>query len=83
MKKEYYIGTLEQMKAIDAKMCQNCNIPNQKGTENMVNPIETMVQNVYAVPVLDGWSGFSKEQVNAGITCTISTDVQFPEVVDD
>lgn len=80
MTQEYYIGTLEQIQAVDAKMCENCGVPNETGTVNMVNPIQTATPLVYAAPVVEKWNGFTKEQINAGITCTISTDVQFPEV---
>lgn len=80
MTQEYYIGTLEQIQAVDAKMCENCGVPNDTGTINMVNPIQTAIPLVYAAPVVEWWNGFTKEQVNAGIVCAKSIDVQFPEV---
>lgn len=75
----WYIGTLEEIQAVDAKMCENCGLPSV-GTTNMVKPIETANSGVYACPVVERWAGFNKEQINAGINQTIVRAVEFVEI---
>lgn len=74
----YYVGTLEELIAVDAQMCENCGIPT-KHTFNMVTPKETATSGVYAVPVVESWADFNQEQINAGIVQPTAEAVDFLE----
>lgn len=75
----YYIGTLEEIEAVNTKMCDNCGIPSGN-TTRMVDPIETATSGVFVCVEVESWGGYTKDQVNAGITQTKVETVEFPEV---
>jgi len=76
----YYVGTLEEMRALDAIICTNSGIPNTKGTSNWAIPRETLSGD-YCIPVpVNGWNGCTFEQMTAGISDVIVEIVEFPEV---
>lgn len=75
---EYYVGTLEECQSYDAIITANCGWPSG-GTTNWDNPKETAIPGVYAIEVPQGSHGFTKEQMNAGISSAITVDPEFPE----
>lgn len=80
---KYYVGTLKQLAPVEAQICANSGIPNEKGTDKWSDPRETTTTDIYARPVpVNGWNGFTYEQMTAGVTYpeTDAANVQFPEV---
>lgn len=77
----YYKGTLEEMQAIESTICTNAGLPNGKGTNNWADPRETVDSGVYAVPVpVDGWNGFTYEDMSSGVDAVEYESVEFPQV---
>ncbi len=74
---EYYTGTEEEMQALDDAISANCGWP-EGGTSHWDSPKEAVDSGVFALLVPQGKHGFTKEQMNNGITHEIITDVQFP-----
>lgn len=77
----YYIGTLEEVTAIEAQICVNANLPNGRGTFRWAEPQETITAGVYALTVpVNGWNGCTYEQMTQGISHPETEIVEFPEV---
>ena len=75
----YYVGTLEEMNAVDAKISINCNWP-VGGTTRWAVPRETIDSDIYAIPVPTGSHGFDKAAMTIGVDEIEVQTVIFPEV---
>lgn len=75
---EHYKGTLTRMQELDDIISTNCNWPSN-GTTHWANGKETVDSGVFSITTPQGSHGFTKEQMNSGVSDTIYTDVEFPE----
>lgn len=76
---ERYKGTPERMQELDDIISSNCGWPSNR-TTHWAYPKETIDSGVFSITVPQGSHGFTKEQMNNGISDTIYTDVEFPKV---
>ncbi len=82
---EHYKSTPGRMQELDDIISANCNWP-LNGTTHWADSRETIDSGVGSIPVPQGTpkqglpESFTKAQMNNGISDTIYTDVEFPEV---
>lgn len=73
----YYVGTLEEITAIQAQICVNAGLPNGSGTDRWAEPMEVS-GGQYVIPVpVNGWGGYTYEQMTQGINHTQTETVEF------
>lgn len=85
----YYKGTIPELWIVESQYRVNAGIPSGKterwaisleGEEVVVLPRETIDGGVYAMIVaLNGWNGFTYEQMTAGVIHPESSNVEFPD----
>lgn len=64
--------TLEQAQGIEAAICQNCGIPDGRGTERWSEVYEYPEGGFYiSAPTAAGWGGYTFAQMMAGINADI------------
>ena len=79
----YYVGTLEEVTAIEATICTNAGIPNGKGTGKWADPRQNINGN-WCIPVpVEGWSGCTYEDMTQGVNHVETQTVEFSEAVDE
>ena len=75
---KYYVGTKEELLALDAIITSNCGWPDGR-TTHWANPTETNILGVFAIPVPEGSHGFKKEKMVQGIKGEEVENVSFPK----
>lgn len=77
---KYYVGTDAEVDAVEARICLNANLPNGRGTVGWSDKKVTSSGDTARIVPINGWNGFTYEQMIAGVTHPESSNVEFPDV---